>query len=112
MLEMWNVKFYERNYERKSCRGSDTVCKYCGIKGCFERYCNGKQKHMKNNKVVMARQNDKSENYVKRIQLVDLEESDHDGDEDAMVLNVNEDSEKETRKPFYMDGFINEQKLE
>ena len=31
---------------------------------------------------------------------MDQEESDYNGDEDSMVINVNEESEKETGKPY------------
>ena len=42
----------------------------------------------------------KRKTYAKPVQLVDQEESDYNGDEDSMVINVNEESEKETGKPY------------
>ena len=64
-----------------------------------------------NNKITIGRGNDKRENYAKRVQFVDQDEKDYDGDENTLVLNVNEKSGKETGKPFYTEVVINGQKL-
>ena len=49
----------------------------------------------------MGRGNVKRESYAKRVQLVDQDECDYDGDEDTIVLNENGESEKEAGIPFY-----------
>ena len=89
-----------------SCKGPETICTYCGLKGHFERCCNAKQKD-KNGKNAIGRRNDKRDGFAKRVQMVDQDES--DTDEDTIVLKIDEEMGKKSAKPFYMEGFINRQ---
>ena len=89
-----------------SCKGPETICNYCGLKGHFERCCNAKQKN-KIGKNAIGRRNDKRFGFAKRVQMVDQDES--DTYENTMVLKIDDETEKESAKPFYMEGFINRQ---
>ena len=85
-------------YHLSKCKAPNVMCNYCGRKGHLERVCNQKTKEC-NLKVGNSR------GIGKRVQRVDTEESREEDDEDYMVLKV--ESESETAKPYYMEGFMN-----
>ena len=73
------------------------MCHYCGKKGHLEKVCNQK----KNDKIPNTAKN---RGFAKRVQFVDQDETDEEG-ENYMVLNVEGNVDK--AEPFYMEGFIN-----
>ena len=80
------------------CKAPNAMCNYCGRKGHLERVCNQK-KNVSNTKVG------KSRGIGNRVQRVDPEEFDEDDGNEYMVLKV--EADKDQTKPYYMEGFIN-----
>ena len=74
----------------KNCKGPDTICNYCGIKGHFERCCIFKQKD-RFGKNAICRQFDRRNQFGKRVQKVNYYEEDGSSEEVMMVLNVEGD---------------------
>ena len=94
-------KFYISHL--KVCKAPETHCKYCGIKGHFEKCCSSKQKD-KLKKIAIPKNFDRRDQNSKKVQRVDYFDGEKNSDDDEMmVLDVEGEGTQKT-EPFYMEG--------
>ena len=88
------------------CKVQNAMCNYCGRKGHLERVCN--QKNDTSQKNGRFRTPGKYEQSGRRVQLLDQDDEEED-DNDYPALKIDENDEND--KPYFMKGFINENRF-